>query len=187
MSSLITYYLLDAHCRWTGQSTERSIEDPVPPASVSVSPPPLIAEQVAVWRGEWIVMDSGEFQSLLTEPPIKPVIVITEIRDNDSIVTNSNYLSLNTFVGHRLEFTAELRHPTSGSVLPINDHFRMPIRSRDGREEIVLAQCTQGIIRFGIDFSDSRVWAVTEDIVNSDLPQEAQMGFAGITIYVLKQ
>jgi hypothetical protein len=73
----------------------------------------------------------------------------------------------------------------AGDVLPITASFRMPIQSRDGREFVVLAQFVHGVADITVPFSQSGVWSVTEAAINSALPPEQQMSFAGFTVYVV--
>jgi len=87
-------------------------------------------------------------------------------------------------VGATLAFTAELR--MHGQVLPLDDTFRMPIRSRDGRERVLAASMSQGVITFGVRFDDSRVWEVTEAVINADLPSERHMRFKGIKVFAVE-
>lgn len=114
-----------------------------------------------------------------------PEIVITDIQsDVDSFVHAQEFTEATVPVGGTLRFTAQLRQ--AGEVLLLDDSFRMPIWSRDGRERVVLASMAQGIIRFSVHFEDSRVWEVTEAMVNSDLPPERHMRFKGIKIFAVE-
>jgi hypothetical protein len=44
----------------------------------------------------------------------------------------------------------------------------------------------QGVITFSVQFDDSRVWEVTEAVINGDLPPEARMRFQGVKVYVVE-
>ena len=87
-------------------------------------------------------------------------------------------------VGTTLILSAEL--PTGAQVLAKEGGFRLPLRSRDGRERVVLASMAKGFIRFSVHFEDSRVWEVTEAMVNSDLPPERHMRFKGIRVFAVE-
>jgi|SRR5450830_1889277 len=87
-------------------------------------------------------------------------------------------------VGTELQAEAELRH--AGALVPVDDAFRMPLRSRDGRERVLLGTMTQGHIRFRVTLPESGVWSVTEDAINEAIPPEQRMTFAGLTIYVVE-
>ena len=64
--------------------------------------------------------------------------------------------------------------------------FRVPIRSRDGRERVVIATVNQGVIAFSISFEDSRIWELTEAMINADLPPERHMRFKGIKVFAVE-
>jgi len=87
-------------------------------------------------------------------------------------------------VGTVLEAEAELR--LKGQLAPFDDSFRMPMRSRDGRERVLLGRMTQGRIAFRVSLPESGVWRVTESGINEAVPAEQRMTFAGLTIYVVE-
>lgn len=124
-----------------------------------------------------------------TEPvppvPEQPRIVITAIEsDKPGMRHSGDFSDVTVAVGSTLRFTAELR--LGGALLPLDDDFRMPIRSRDGRERVVLANMVQGVITFTVLFDDSRVWDVTEAVINADLPAERRMAFDGIKVFAVE-
>lgn len=116
----------------------------------------------------------------------RPEIAITGIVPSSpaGYTAKPDFTEVTVPVGVTLAFTAELRH--SGQVIPIDDTFRMPIRSRDGRERVLVATMVQGVITFSVQFDDSRVWEVTEAVINGDLPPEARMRFQGVKVYVVE-
>lgn len=117
--------------------------------------------------------------------PSVPEIVITGIQCNQGgFVHAADFTDATVPVGATLAFTAELR--VGDQVLPANDSFRLPIRSRDGRERVVLASMVQGLITFSLLFDASRVWEVTEAVVNADLPPERHMRFRGIKVFAVE-
>lgn len=136
------------------------------------------------WTGTgWVMLPYAPLPVITEVQP--PEIVITDIQsDVGSFVHAQDFTDATVPVGGTLRFTAELRQ--AGQVLPVDDTFRLPIRSRDGRERVVLASMAQGIIRFSVHFEDSRVWEVTEAMVNSDLPPERHMRFKGIKIFAVE-
>jgi hypothetical protein len=183
--SSITYYLLDDQRVWNGATSVRSVFEPQPFSATSVPPPENPDNKILRFIGNWEFVEPEDIPPPAPAPFI-PLIVITEIKEDGVVLNQTDFSVVNTMVGKRLDFKAELRHPDLGFVLPVDDQFRMPIRSRDGREEVILAHSTQGIITFGIDFTESRIWTVTEEVINRDLPVEKRMGFAGVTVFVLK-
>ncbi len=87
-------------------------------------------------------------------------------------------------VGATLAITAELRH--GGELLRLSDSFRMPVTSTDGREKVVIASMDGGTITLRIPVTESRVWRVTQDTINRNLPAEKHMAFAGLTVYAIE-
>ena len=188
MAQTITYHILDENGIWTGESRTLSEYSIVPFPSTVVPLPENPEGKILRFVGGWQLLDS--FTPTEPEAPaeqIVPKIVITDITDLTGRLPQNEFSVVNTTVGKRLSFRAELRHPTLGVIIPVTDAFRMPIRSRDGREEVVLATCEAGIISFSIEFTESRVWSVTRDIINMDLPVESHMDFDGITVFVMKE
>jgi hypothetical protein len=88
--------------------------------------------------------------------------------------------------GATVTITAELRHPIADDVLPLDGTFRMPIRARAGREIVVLVGMQQGIATVDIPLKQSGAWSVDEETINSGLPPEQHMQFAGITAFVVE-
>lgn len=117
-----------------------------------------------------------------------PQIVVTGIAaDADHVAGTlvSSMAEATCTAGTTLSITAELRD-REGAVLPLSDGFRMPIKSRDGREKVLLAKMTAGRISITAPMRDSGVWQVTQDSINESLPDAARMSFAGITIFVVE-
>lgn len=115
----------------------------------------------------------------------RPEVVITAIESQAAGFSHSaDFSDVTVPVGATVLFTAELRMGTT--LLALDDAFRMPIRSRDGRERVVLANMVQGVITFTVLFDDSRVWDVTEAVINADLAPEKHMAFKGIKVFVVE-
>lgn len=87
--------------------------------------------------------------------------------------------------GATLTISAELRD-ASGNVLALTDNFRMPFHSRDGREKVLLAIMTDGIVTINAPIKESGVWITDEAAINEALPDAKKMKFAGITVYVVE-
>lgn len=86
-------------------------------------------------------------------------------------------------MGTTLTITAELR--AGEVVVPLTSTFLMPVTSRDGRERVLQAAMVDGVATVVSPFAESGVWQVTEAEINSDLPPDMQMHFAGIRIFVV--
>lgn len=159
------------------------------PRTTQIAPDDMtMTTEPGVMRSNWI----GTGWSMLPFAPLPdvsevqaPEIVITDIQsDVGSFVHAQDFTDATVPVGGTLRFTAELRQ--AGQVLPVDDTFRLPIRSRDGRERVVLASMTQGVITFSLLFDASRVWEVSEAVVNADLPPERHMRFKGIKVFAVE-
>ncbi|UCV00714.1 hypothetical protein [Acidovorax radicis] len=155
---------------------------PVAPANLSTTN--AEGELRANWSGvAWV--DVPYTRPIPLIAPVQPEIVITAVQaDMPGMVASEDFTDITVRVGSTLSFAAELR--AGDVVLPIDDSFRMPIRSRDGRERVLLASMVQGVISFTVRFDDSRVWDVSEEVINADLPPEAQMRFHGVKVFAIE-
>ena len=88
-------------------------------------------------------------------------------------------------VGTVLTVHAELRD-AAGAILPLKDSFRMPLRSRDGREKVLLAVMDNGAVSINAPLRESGSWSVTEAMINESLPPDHQMGFDGFQVFVVE-
>ena len=118
---------------------------------------------------------------------VRPEIVITSLTPSaehadDSLIEGLHNVTMPA--GSVLTVTCELR--LGDQVLPVTEAFRMPLVARDGRERVVLVRFEEGAAVFIVPLTESRVWQVTEDAVNSALPADRQMRFAGLTVYVVE-
>lgn len=130
--------------------------------------------------------ETGAFVDVASPALNLPEIVITAVQsDTTGMVASADWTDITVPVGSTLAFTAELRG-ADAQVLPLDDAFRMPIRSRDGRERVLLANMVQGVISFAVRLDDSRVWDVSAEVINADLPPEARMAFAGVKVFAVE-
>lgn len=86
--------------------------------------------------------------------------------------------------GTRLAVTAELR--IGAAVVPEAGQFRLPLRATDGRERVLLASMTAGVITINATLRDSGIWRVDEAGINSAMPPGQGFVFDGLTVYVLQ-
>lgn len=70
-------------------------------------------------------------------------------------------------------------------VTTFTGKFRLPIVASDGRERIILATITNGIMEASWTPSESGKWRITEAAINSALPPDRKMGWKELTVYVL--
>ena len=144
------------------------------------------ADQPAGWvlcgdAGPGYLYDGSTF----SPPAAHAAIVITSITPDAAHLVDTQVTALNDVTcpaGTVLTVQAELQR--DGVVLPVTDRFRMPLRARDGREKVLLAEMVDGLITITVPLRDSGAWAVTETMINEDLPPAAQMGFGGFRLFV---
>lgn len=118
------------------------------------------------------------------EPAELPVIVITNMT-----VTNDpggvariapDFTTLKIPVGATVTIEAELRK--FEQIVPLTQDFAMPLRSTDGFKRFINLQFVDGLTTFRATMNDSKRWEATKELINSDLPPETHMDFAGFVI-----
>ena len=147
----------------------------------------IVATQVfveAVYPGKWL------FDSEIITPAedIRPEIVVTslvvsEVHAPYSMV-EADLSSVTLPVGATLTVTCEVR--MGATLVPVNEAFRMPLISTDGRERVILVRFVDGVAVFSPVMNDSRIYYVNEEMVNRELPEEAKMKFKGFKVYAVE-
>jgi len=116
-----------------------------------------------------------------------PVLVLTDISvDNAHAGSSTIKPTLDDVtcpVGTTLTFSAELRN-IGGQLLPVNDMFRMPVRSRAGQEMVLAVVMADGRTTVSVTMDQSGAWSVTDDTINQDLPPDRRMRFSGVRVFV---
>lgn len=176
-------YEFDLFGWYTGMSVEPSLR--------TTTEPPQNMQTHAIeglprsnWTGmAWLELPFSA-HALPPEPLVPEIVITAMVGDKEGVTHTEDFTDATVPVGTTLNFTAELR--AGGELQLLDDVFRMPIRSRDGRERVLLAPMTQGVISFSVHFDVSRVWEVTEALVNADLPRERHMRFAGIKVFAVE-
>lgn len=119
-----------------------------------------------------------------SEPVELPVIVITNMTVSDDprgvARIAPDFTTLKMPVGATVTIDAELRY--AGQVVPLTQDFAMPLRSTDGFKRFINVQFVNGLTTFSATMTDSKRWEVDKALINSDLPPEAHMDFAGVVI-----
>jgi hypothetical protein len=136
-------------------------------------------------EGFWRI---AEEQDEPVAPPIRPKLhVIAANSSNESTtLINEQFDEVTCFEGTVITFTTELRNPFDESVIPLTQMFRMPVRSRDNREFLVLVNMINGVASVPITFNNSGVWSATEETLNSNLNEEEKISFTGIKVFVVQ-
>lgn len=149
----------------------------------------LHEQGLGVGMGWGYDLATGEFidPTPVAGPDPRPQIVVVGITADSAHAAQLVLAGLREVTcpaGTTLQVVAELQ--LGGQVLPVDEVFRVPFRSRDGRERVLLGNMSQGVITFNVPLPASGVWMVTEAAINEALPPEAQMAFAGLTLYVVE-
>lgn len=121
----------------------------------------------------------------LVEPAELPTIVITNmaVSDDPRDVTRiaPDFTTLRMSVGATVTIDAKLQH--RGQVVAgFNEEFAMPLRSSDGARRYINVKFKDGLTTFSAMMNDSKRWEATKELINSDLPAESHMDFAGVVI-----
>jgi len=143
----------------------------------------LLPEGVCIGWG-W---DGREFinPAAPVEPVSLPAVVITRMAVDEANAAHAviapDFSSMKLPVGAAVTLDVELQY--QGQRVPgFGEEFAMPMRSTDGMMRHMDIKFTDGRARFVAVMNDSRRWEVTPELINSGLPPEAHMDFAGIVI-----
>lgn len=189
---MITLHQLGPAGYWAGQ-TQQVEDDAVVPSGWTARPLPE-----GLQEGQHVRLTLAGWEITTDPAPIaietslgalpKPALVITSIEADAAHASQAlinGVLDATCPAGTVLTFHAELRD-AAGAILPITDSFRMPLRSRDGREKVLLAVMDNGVVSINAPLRESGTWSVTEAMVNESLPADHQMGFAGFQVFVVE-
>lgn len=110
-------------------------------------------------------------------PPAEFHIQITEI--TGALGNTENFLEVNVNTGASFTIT--------GTITGLSDDFfRMPVTRADtGRVIYLPAILTDGVLTVTGSMPTSGKWVVTEEAINSALPDTIRLRFSGVTIYAL--
>ena len=135
----------------------------------------------AVYPGRWRIAEEPEAPT----PTAAPEVVITAISVDeahaDSAQIAPDFSTLKLPVGATATITAELQ--VGGSrITGFSADFAMPMRSTEGSYRHLDVRFVDGVAVFSAVMSDSKRWEVNKDLINSNLPTDQHMEFAGVTI-----
>lgn len=118
-------------------------------------------------------------------PEYQAAVVIVDIEVDEEHAEQAqispDFSSMKLPVGAVVTITAELQvqgHRAPGFAA----EFAMPMRSTDGQMRHLNVRFADGVAAFSAAMTDSKRWEVTRELINSNLPPEAHMDFAGIVI-----
>lgn len=129
------------------------------------------------WTGKkWV--------TLAPQADQRPLIVVENIKPNAEhnavTIVADNMEEVRTLVGAVLTLTVRIE--VGGVLYPANEAFDMPISSVDGRVYPKRVLFENGRATFDIALTEPRIWQVSEAMVNSGLPPERHMRFAGLRV-----
>ena len=135
----------------------------------------------AVYPGQWRVVD----EPVPPEPAVLPTVVITGITVDeasaDRAVIAPDFRTMKLPVGAVVTINVELQ--VQGQRVPgFAEEFAMPMRSTDLLMRHIDIKFVDGRATFVAAMNDSKRWEVSRELINSGLPPEAHMDFAGIVI-----
>lgn len=175
----MTKHYFDTH-GWLSQA-------PIEGRETDIAPPDTLAPDGMGWNFtgyEWMLAPLNPRD----KPQLRPHIVITHIQPDDANAASTllapNWSEVTCREGTRLAVSAELR--LGAAVLPLTAQFRLPLRATDGRERVLLATMTGGLISISATLRDSGIWRVDEAGINSAMPEGQGFEFSGLAIYVLQ-
>lgn len=140
---------------------------------------------VAVQTDVGNIGDTWDGQKFVS-PAVKflPEIVITNITcDKPDFIVTADFSDITCPVGSIITTSAELLAPDK-SLIPLDDMFRMPLKSRSGSERFVVVRFEKGKATFNATMNESGLWSINQDTINSALPAEKHMSMKEVQIYV---
>jgi hypothetical protein len=179
-------YQFDSSGFYSGSS--ECLEGQLLPNSTDKAPP-TASGKIARWgMGEWVLVPVSDQvkEQVPTVPLQPPSLVITGITSSVPATTLVDLIAgeVTCPQGSTLTATVEIRN-AAGVIILLSASFRMPVKARDGREVVALATFVDGVATIVIPFTQSGVWLITEQAINSALPPEGHMSFSGLTVYVV--
>ncbi|QMV73600.1 hypothetical protein HS961_12610 [Comamonas piscis] len=129
------------------------------------------------WTGsKWVAPVAQADQS----PGIVVENITADAASNAQTVIADTFAEVRTVVGTVL--TISVRMEVGGQLYPVNEAFDMPITSVDGRVYPKRVLFEAGRATFTITMTEPRIWNVTAEMINSSLPPEKHMRFAGLRV-----
>lgn len=148
---------------------------------------PLPTNAILLKQGETRIgqrWTGSKWAPVVVQADQRPAIVVENITadagNNAHTIIADNFAEVRTVVGAVLAIT--VRMEVGGQLYPINEAFDMPITSVDGRVYPKRVLFEAGRATFTITMTEPRIWNVTAEMINSGLPPEKQMRFAGLRV-----
>ncbi|WP_022850645.1 hypothetical protein [Limisalsivibrio acetivorans] len=116
-------------------------------------------------------------------PQPRPALVVTSVSSDDSSAQVEEG-EITILQGHSV--TAGVEIQLSGALYTnFSGTFRMPVRTKDGREMFALVSISAGTGQVTIPFDSSGHYEITEAGINERLPASQQLSFEGFSVYVV--
>ncbi len=109
-----------------------------------------------------------------------PEIVLTSITGTN-IIYDTVTREVTLTAGTSINIVGDIK--LNNSVVNISTNFRMSLKASDGREVVTLVTITAGHIDHTYTVEHSGIWSVTQESINSRLPENSKFKFSGLTIY----
>lgn len=148
---------------------------------------PLPANAILLKQGEarmgqkWT---GSKWVPVVVQADQRPAIVVENItadaESNGHTIVADKFAEVRTVVGAVLAIT--VRMEVGGQLYPASEAFDMPITSVDGRVYPKRVLFEAGRATFTITMTEPRIWIVTAEMINSGLPPEKHMRFAGLRV-----
>ncbi|MCD2166827.1 hypothetical protein [Comamonas koreensis] len=169
------YAFIDAAGVCGGEGSYMPALDPVPDNAIPIGDDDSRLGQR--WTGKkWV--------SVPKSSDVQPTIVLESItadhaHDTQTIVADT-MSEVRTVVGATL--TLAVRMDVAGQLYPVNESFDLPLSSSDGRVRPVRVMFEDGRALFPVAMTEARIWNVSQEMINSGLPPEKHMHFAGLRV-----
>ncbi|MFG5777717.1 hypothetical protein ACFIQF_11645 [Comamonas sp. J-3] len=168
------YALINADAICYGIANYDAALDPQPSYAIAIADGADTMGQR--WTGKkWVAAATADQRPLIVVENIKP-----NAEHNAVTIVADNMEEVRTLVGAVLTLTVRIE--VGGVLYPANEAFDMPISSVDGRVYPKRVLFEKGRATFDIALTEPRIWQVSEAMVNSGLPPERHMRFAGLRV-----
>ena len=135
----------------------------------------------AVYPGRWRIAEEPEAPTPAAFPEVVITAILVDPDHMDRAQVAPDFSALKLPVGSTVTITAELQ-VGGARITGFSADFAMPMRSTEGAYRHLDVRFVDGVATFSAVMSDSKRWEVSKDLINSNLPAEAHMNFAGISI-----
>lgn len=130
---------------------------------------------------------NGIFSELpIINSPVLPILKITSIETTNTLTTTiaSDFSTVSCKIGSTLTFSASILNSSNVVLSTYSGSFHLSLTASDGRTLVSNVIITNGLTSVSIPMNESGIWNVTQASINHELPDNQQLQFAGIKVYV---